>query len=90
MYFAVDGWTDAQCPTLGVAALFPGKGAVLLSFDRCWSRESGDALADYLKKNVAYMQDLGLQVYGIVADDAPNIQAALYCHRNFEVALHRA
>ena len=80
LYLAVDGWTDAQhCPTLGATALFPGKRPVLLSFDRCWSRETGEALADHLKKNVAYMQELGLQVYGIVADNAPNIQSALDC-----------
>ena len=60
------GWVD-RCPALPYArrdSPFSGKKACFVVVRPL---ESDSALAEHLKKNVVYMQELGMQVYGIVS-----------------------
>ena len=58
---------------LGVTAILDGK----LAYERAWQRETKDMLKQTILKTVEYLKGLGVSVFGIVGDNAANLQAAL-------------
>lgn len=75
---AIDGWEDHQkLPTLAFSARTLLGQPYLVKFERIKDRETGEVLEGAIKDMKAELNELGIKVVGVIADNAANIQKGI-------------